>query len=911
MWYTPLLLSARVPEAMRVTLPCHRVAPLTRSSERTVVLATVRRADSSATGLVITQTGRSLTARTGSRVLVSVPLERESTGQCSYELDIHNGRWTVTGGPRQTSLSGELGFMPEVNGLFSAVDLNSDETLNVRVTTQPHETEATQLLTAARVIAALAALLALAIFGLGHRPLRALHRVGKRARGAVAALRWVDAAVVSVLLGWWVLAPAHWDDGWVAARQGNFSGARGFSNYYDSLGSNLPNGYWLEWLQHWVTQSSSTVLVLRVPALLSLIGTWLITRWALARVLPLAHRFRVVTWAAAVSFLAGALAWGMTLRPEPFTSLLVTLAFACAIAFFQTGSAAALAVAACVLPLAATGHHAGLLAAAPLVAIGPQLIQWVRRNQAAATTLATASFALLLLLAFLAADVAVRSGEAHYLSSYGVPDAWFDELRRYARLSDFHGGPPLRRASFAIMVLAVLAFALRRVRGTHRLRDIPSTALAIGFVLLIAVPSKWPWHFGALIGITAVAVAIETHRIRSDDARPRGWQARWLLVVAAVAVAIAWSWGPREHWTLLDVMSFDWRPDRVVSLSLVAVFAPVLFSIIVAALLKRRGDSPSDAPWRVASFTAPMLLLPIIIFTTVVLVADAARADWTLARQNLGSLRGSVGCGLADQILILEPTSVAPLSSLNKTTQPTVPSWVPPSPEPNLARFPLRVDRDGSAKSPWFDARGRERVGLYVSGYRSPHDRLDVEWGSLRANRVRDVRSSEWSVDAVTQTAGVTPWLFVPADALPPRPQGADVVRVRFRGDAGSGSTVSVTAPVEYRNQQLSDALRQAHGPALISPAFRTYIPCARLPSLGDGLAQPPRYIVSPDGVWLPDPNVPAGYRTSPFRGASDLYDVERVSIVDSPRPMPITVWRVSGQITGGQRLSPFETQTS
>ena len=157
-----------------------------------------------------------------------------------------------------------------------------------------------------------------------------------------------------------------------------------------------------------------------------------------------------------------------------------------------------------------------------------------------------------------------RSLEAQTLRSYGVPDAWFDELRRYGRLSDFHGGPPLRRGAVALMGLAVLAFLVRRTRTSRGdLLDLPARTLIIGLILLIAVPSKWPWHFGALMGIAAIAVATETHRIRSDDHRPRSWQARWLLAVAAITVAIAWSWGPRELWTLLDTNTVDWTPDSV------------------------------------------------------------------------------------------------------------------------------------------------------------------------------------------------------------------------------------------------------------------------------------------------------------------------------------------------------------
>ena len=333
------------------------------------------------------------------------------------------------------------------------------------------------------------------------------------------------------------------------------------------------------------------------------------------------------------------------MRPEPFTALLVTLVFACAVAFARSESSAALALATGLIPLAATGHHAGLLTAAPLLAIGPQLISWIRRNPAAATALVTAAFALLLLLAFLGADVGQRSLEAQTLRSYGVPDAWFDELRRYGRLSDFHGGPPLRRGAVALMGLAVLAFLVRRTRTSRGdLLDLPARTLIIGLILLIAVPSKWPWHFGALMGIAAIAVATETHRIRSDDHRPRSWQARWLLAVASITVAIAWSWGPRELWTLLDTNTVDWTPDSAISFSTVAAALPVLLLFVLMAALRLRRRPSSDAPWRVASLAAPILVVPILVFTVAVLAADAARlgVDAGKTKRGIPSRR----CGL-------------------------------------------------------------------------------------------------------------------------------------------------------------------------------------------------------------------------------------------------------------------------
>ena len=68
------------------------------------------------------------------------------------------------------------------------------------------------------------------------------------------------------------------------------------------------NGYRLEWVQHWVAQNSSALVVLRVPALLALVATWLLSRWIVSR-LPRGGSGTVL-WALAAAFLVGAFAWG-------------------------------------------------------------------------------------------------------------------------------------------------------------------------------------------------------------------------------------------------------------------------------------------------------------------------------------------------------------------------------------------------------------------------------------------------------------------------------------------------------------------------------------------------------------------------------------------------------------------------
>jgi hypothetical protein len=653
-WYAPLLLVRQRPETISATVPCRLPPTLVRTSRPATVLATARAPERTG-GLAVTAEGGELVVAVGAEVLDRAPLRPGESGEgCAYRLELADGRWSVAGGQRQTEAGGALAEMPVVTGVFSSFDLRSREPPRIEVATAVHGAKPTVLQKVAWAIAALAIAAAL---------LLAVDREAGRLRIRAAALRSaargahpVDVLVAVVLLGWWFLSPAFFDDGWVVARQRTFADTGGFSTYYDSLGTNLPLSYWLEWAQHWLTEATSALLVLRVPALLCLAATWLLCRWILSRT---ATGSSLALWALASGFLVGALAWGMTLRPEPVTALLATAVLACTVRFLERETVWPLAGIAVLLPLALTGHHAGVVALAPVLVAAPRLYAWARPRPAAAGTLVIASVALLVLLAFIGADLQQRRADAETFRTLGTTaSTWRDEFLRYARLSEFPSATPLRRGSVALIGLTVLAFLLRRRGDDERLADLPGAALAVGLVLLIATPSKWPWHFGALLGIAAVAVACETARFRQDASRSEGWRARPFVALAAALLAAAWMWSPRSAWGRLDLRALDWAPGfeaAGLSLSKLAFALPLvlLAAVAVVGVARRRRSRLPDAPWRVASWTAPALALPALVFTVVVLAADTARTDsWTLTRQNLSTLAGDTGCGLGDDVRV-------------------------------------------------------------------------------------------------------------------------------------------------------------------------------------------------------------------------------------------------------------------
>ena len=910
-WYTPLLLVRHRPESISARLPCSLPPALPAAPTPLTVLATARlpRAND---GLAVTRVGQELVVGIGDRVLTTVALspERPEQRRCSYTLRIADDRWSLAGGPDDIAQGGALEAMPIVSGLFSGLDLQSGASPSIDVTTAVHAAQPSVRQTIAWTVAALAAVAALLLAVVERRPRWSWAAATGLVRRAFGQARPADAVVAAVLLGWWVISPAFPDDGWVIARQNTFSTAGGFSNYYNVLGTNLPNGYWLEWAQHWLTQSSTALLVLRVPALLCLAATWIVCRWVLARVLPSSPGGnRTALRALTSAFLVGALAWGMTLRPEPATALLVTGVLACMVRFLERKTAAPVAVAAVLVPLAVTGHHAGVVSLAPVLVVAPKLLPWARRRLPVAATIVASAVALIAVLAFVGSDADQRRADAQASKALATsPVSWHDEVLRYANLSLPFYGTPLRRASVALMALAALAFVLRRRRGGRAVLDIPAATLGVGLLLLIATPSKWPWHFGALLGLAALAVAAETARLREEAARTSGWQVRPFLAVGAAVVAAAWSWSPRQPWSLLDLRTLDWTLglERWLPLSTLAVCLPVLLLVgaTLVAVVRNRRRRLWEIPWRTASWTAPALAIPLIVFTAAILVADTAKtSSWTLARQNIETLRGSTGCGLADDVLVADQSSMRSLASAAVSKKGSAPAWVPPAPVQKLPRFALGPAGEESAASPWFHLPPGRDIGLFVAGTPGPSDRLALEWGRLRRGRIERLAADRVAMTFAPEQSGIASWRFFDVGALPPRAPGATVVRVSVRSGAAPGAPIAVTAPVTYANEPLVKRLDGRGSLTLVNPGLLTYFPCAQQPPLASGVVGAPTQLVraTSDQIWSVRNRI-----TNPFAEILDLYRVVQLPLTDtSKQPKDFAIFELQQQIPGAELAPP------
>jgi hypothetical protein len=910
-WYTPLLLVRREPESLSARVPCTEPVGLA-GTQPVRVLATARSPEEIG-GLSLTAADGELVVRVGAAEIARAPLVATGRNACEYDLALEGRSWSLEGGPDGAMLSGTLETMPLVSGLFSEVDLRSSPAPRIAVTTAVHASQPTALQAIAWVVATLCGLAALWLLVFERRPRKPWAIVGDALRAAVSGARAVDLVVGAALLLWWVVSPAYYDDGWVVARQEMFSPSGGFSNYYDSFGSNLPLGYWLEWLQHWVTEATHALLYLRIPALLCLAGIWVLCRWMLGRMLASSvGETPVARWALASAFVAGAFAWGVTLRPEPAVALLVTGVLACTILFLERESVGALALAVVLVTLALTAHPAGIVSTAPLLVASPTLFRWARPRIVAAATLVTVGVAFLVVLAFVGSDMAQRRLDAQTVRIYGDATAsWRDELTRYVSLSSPHYGPPIRRASVVLLILAVLAYVTRSRRRSFPLLDLPAASLAVGLVLLIATPSKWAWHFGTLVGLGAVAVAAETARLSAEDREARTFSVRALLAVGAAALGASWAWGLRPAWGDLDLQTMEWLlgVESRLTLSKLAGVLPALLLVALGAfeLLRRgRGALPS-VPWRVATWSAPLIVAPLVVFTAGVLLADAAKTEsWTLTKQNVETLRGDLRCGAVDDTVVARTNTMRPLAVRGDGDPVTPPGWIPGAPIEGVSRFVLGGSgREPEVETPWFEARSGAPVGFFLTANPGPPSRLELQWGRSGAAGVEVTSAAEVGTPG-DDYGGLVHWRFVPEAALPARPPDADAVRLVLTSDVETPALAVISGPVSYQNEPLSEAIERDGSWTLVPPNVYTYVPCATQPTLRDGIIPVPDRIVGlEETLW---PILSRG--TTPLDGMLDLYDLHRLPLADSDATPPaLAVYEPNWRIPGAA-LAPADAVT-
>jgi hypothetical protein len=906
LWYSPLLLTRGTPAELHATIPCNGLAPPLQAQEReSLVLATMRH-PSTGPGLAIVRKGEQLSFRFGDKTFGTASLARDAACR-PIALDIRGDQWTLQASSQRTENGDFAGQRPGVTGLFSGLDLRAGAQPRIVITTDPYGAHASwwqwPVWTAAIALAFAALVVA---FGapLARRP--ALARLRGSPRRFVRGLRPVDGLVVLLVGTWWLIGPVLYDDGWVKARQTNGLIGDGFSNYYTTYGVNLPLDVWTEWLQHWVVASSNTLIVLRLPTVLLLAATWIVCRNVLTRLLEGTRARTAAEWALALAFVLNVFSWGMTLRPEPFVALLLVSVFAIALRFIEQPSGWRLAAAGMLVGLALAAHPAGLIAVAPLLAIGPHIVRWVRDQAWTASVIVVgAVLAIFLTVVTLGSDLHERLSEGRLARTAGDATAsWRGELTRY----EFSGteATTLRHLSIALMLSALIGYVARSRRSAKL--DLPAMSLAITLILLIATPSKWAWHFGALAGLAALVVAAEIARLRADG-ESLNWPVRPLLAFVLAVLVVSWSLGFTDDWSSgFGLRTLNWTfgfEQRVTLVRLVLVgFAFLFTSLVVIAFLRHGRAGALRSPWTLVPWLVPLVVLPLVVFNIAMLAADAVKTPaWTLAAQSIDSLHGDEGCGLADDTRVAAPWSLQPLRPLGHGAASTEPRWLSAADPPSRPVFDLLgLGNATDLTLPWYRVTGNRRIGFYVLGTNDAEDHVLARWGT----GPQAVSSNGWSGIDLTHfdafQSETIQWTFVPEGLLPPRASGQDAVQLGLNSEALPPHALASTGAVSYESTSLSTLFRLQGARPLVWPNLLLYMPCARQPRLAKGVVEVPTVLVAHSGFF------PLEFLTSPFHGLVDLYGFRDLSVADSRVvPQGVTVLWVERRIPGAA-LVPAQT---
>ena len=856
------MLARHTPERLDARIPCGTEPVLGDAAGPIVLLATARDAArwnalevvrSAATGETIIRVGRVELAR----IAATGPATR-----CRLDVSLRGTGWTV----RQSGVldrSGTLASPARVFGLITQLDLRVHPALGVTIRPIAQDTRASTAQTALRMLAALL-LVAATVLVLSAGPRR---RAPTFRRVRVAPQ---DFVVAFVLAAWWLLAPLHYDDGWVRARQTNSLASGGFSNYYEHWGSNLPLDVWLEWLQRLVVAHTSALAVDRLPSMLLLAATWCVCRVSLARSLGRSPTGREPAWwAAALTFCLGSMAFGVTLRPEPMVALLATAVLASCLAYLAKPAIDVLLFALVLCGLAVTVHPAGAVAGAPLVLCLPQIVRDARARISISVLPLLAALliggAWTLLLAFMDADTQSRETDADLIrSAGGHSDGILQELQRYGRLGE-NGASPVRRLFVGLLLLAAVTGIAALLRRRPLATCLPSASVAVSLLLLSITPSKWIWHFGALIGVGAVAVGFETYRL--GDARS-SQRARTAFAAAVAGIALAAA-VEANHSGPLDTGRLDWSVIPAwYLLALLAAGAGVL----VAGRRK--------LPRRPTLVVLPAILASTIGMTMLLFTADtAATSGWTAARQAAASLVGRDACGVASDLVVAAPSGA-------RLAAPDVAS--PSRRLSSVAGTPAEVSPallDAAGETRWFDV-GRAPIGLFIGGSWAPRQALLVSWGRRGASGVERLGSGEADLRQSTEGPDFAHWRFVTEASFPTRPLGAKMVRFRLGRPTGR-SSARITSPTTSVDMPLSRLLERKETRSLVSPFLFEAMPCASLPSLAYGVAAPPEVLVEYD------PGPPLTAPTSPFVGLSEVFDVDRFPVRSPVDRGALFVYRV------------------
>ena len=454
-----------------------------------------------------------------------------SSADCTGRLHFDDRSWLLTfdGEP----LASGVAAPPVVSGFYTKIDPNGAGAVRAELVTQPFGSRPSTrqwILHASTVVFALLALGALWL----QRPASSNPLVRPRRRTE-------DVVVVATLGFWWLAGPWFFDDGWLMAtvRAHRVSGS--FNNYFDTFAAQMPLGFAHHMLLSPFAKTDAPFLVWRAVPLAACVATWFLLRVIHATVAGHEGRRRG-TVALAGAFTIFAIAWLMTLRPEPIVALLSAVVGVTVLDHVRTRSSLSLAAAVVAAAVASTLHPSGLVVCAPLVIALPSLARTACRSMAGTASVATAGLlGLAAGVTCLFADTDVelwRRSRSLFANDGFHSNGVLDESIRYRDLFKFGTIPAIATVLFS--ALALVCFAVHWLRRSDRsftLADSAALSLIVAVGFLTITPSKWTYHFGS-----AAADRVDGHRgpVRTGGHDNAGrWWPRALLILTGLVAARA------------------------------------------------------------------------------------------------------------------------------------------------------------------------------------------------------------------------------------------------------------------------------------------------------------------------------------------------------------------------------------
>jgi len=487
-------------------------------------------------------------------------------------------------------------------------------------------------------------------------------------RGLWGKLRPYPSEVMMFLFSLFIMIVdiPRYDDGWNLWVGEQFVSSGTFSNlvFGQNLSTHLDLPFFL--VLGVLIEPFNSVLGMRLLPLFLAVFIWVVLRRFILPRFNLSKPAIVTAWVVTAAYI---LAWGSTLRGEPFViactvaviALIATWPGAPSFGATRTGFLIA------ILGLGLASHQTALVAVAAAVAAIPLVVRALRSRPSALLTASAWGIGVSLLLVFANSNVS-RTLEG--LGRYQARTEWhsYGPLDEWRRMFDFvsYWNAAASYLTIALFIAGLITLLL--VCGYYLTlidRTTPKTLVVASAILLPAgllfTGSKWNWHYAVLLPTAVLGWALLTQAVVSPVVRGRVLMVA-TPVLAVIAAGLAAAWGLHEGRPWSDIIAFAFQRSvlsKEAETNWPLLFGPksawwvwVGLALGVAALTyaiarARREPARYAAAWSVAFATLSMTVV-VASFQLSPPIKDAIKnpREWTFVYQSvMGLVDPNVRCG--------------------------------------------------------------------------------------------------------------------------------------------------------------------------------------------------------------------------------------------------------------------------